>query len=40
MCFGITRGRMLNGEPYAQRCQKLIQCVFICRLFHEILHLF
>ena len=24
ICSGITRGRMLNGELYAQRLQKLI----------------
>ena len=24
MCSGITRGRVLNGEPYAQRFQKFI----------------
>ena len=23
ICSGITRGRVLNGEPYAQRLQKL-----------------
>ena len=24
LCSGITHGRVLNGEPYAQRFQKLI----------------
>ena len=31
MCSGITRGRMLNRELYAQTIQKLIHL----HLFHE-----
>ena len=29
MCSGITCGRVLNGELYAQRCQKLIYLHFL-----------
>ena len=33
---GTTRGRVLNGELYAQRLQKLIYLyLFIYRLFYE-----
>ena len=35
MCSGITRGRLLNGEVYVQRFQKLILSAFIYRLVHE-----
>ena len=35
MCSGIQRGRLFNGEPYAQRFQKLIYLQFVYRLFHE-----
>ena len=35
MCSGITRGRMLNGELYAQRLQKLIYLHLSAELFHE-----
>ena len=33
MCSGITRGRVLNGELYAQRFQKLIYLHLY--MFHE-----
>ena len=33
LCFGITCGRVLNGELYAQRLQKIT--AFVYRLFHE-----
>ena len=32
--FGITRGRVLNGELYTQRLHKLIY-LFVYRVFHE-----
>ena len=35
MCSGKTRGRVLCGELYAQRLQKLNSSAFMYRLFHE-----
>ena len=32
---GITRGRVLNGDLYAQRLQKLIYLVLFYKLFYE-----
>ena len=37
LCSGITRGRVFNGELYAERFQKLILRLF--KLFHENLSL-
>ena len=35
MCSGTTRGRVLNGEFYAQRFQKLIYLHLFTDCFHE-----
>ena len=35
ICSGITRGRVLNGELYAQRLQSLIICRQLKRNLHE-----
>ena len=35
ICSGITRGRVLNGELYAQRLQKLIYLHLSKDCFHE-----
>ena len=32
---GITRGRVLSGELYTQRLQKVNLSVFVYRVFHE-----
>ena len=36
ICSGITRGRMLNGELYAQRFQKLIYMHLFTDYFMKI----
>ena len=35
MCSVVTHDRVLNGEPYAQRFQKLIYLHLFADLFHE-----
>ena len=35
ICSVITHGRVLNGELYAERFQKLSYSAYIYRLFHE-----
>ena len=35
LCSGITHGRMLNGELFAQRLQKVSLFAFVYRLFHD-----
>ena len=36
ICSGITRGRVLNGELYAQRLQKLIYLYLFTDCFMQI----
>ena len=36
LCSAITRGRVLNGELYAQRCQKLIYLHLFTDCFMKI----
>ena len=36
MCSGITRGRVLNEEPYAQRFQKLIYLLLLTECFMNV----
>ena len=35
ICSGITHGRVLNGELYAQRLKDVDLSAFVYRLFHE-----
>ena len=35
ICSGITCGRVLSGELYAQRLQEVNLSAFVYRLFHE-----
>ena len=35
LCSGMTRGRVFDGDPHAQRFQKFNLSAFIYRLFHK-----